>query len=173
MRNYQKEPVTLGKVDVAVARAIESAQWANQQDDANALALLQSFLKSSNVKSLLYVHLVSEQPQKSKQTEEGFVTLGQALDIGTIAELYAHAFHGGNPGKVISSTFKGMSNRSSYVYLLNSNTSKPITLYVRNCRGALRGEVNEDNFTIQRNVPEPHPEPSGITRFFKKVWNTL
>jgi hypothetical protein len=171
MRNYQAEPVTLSEVDAALTRAIESSSWANQKDDVASLTLLKSFLKSSNTKSSLYVHLISEQPQTTRVYEDPEL---KKLETMVLADLYANALQHDRLA-IVSSTYMGFTKYGSFEYLLNSGTYRPITLYVRRCRGELRGELNEDNFTIIRKVPEVtlDDSPGGMIKFFKKMWKEL
>ena len=168
MRNYQEEPVTIVEVDAALARAIESTQWATQKDDEVALRYLHSFLKSTNIKSHLYIHLIAQHPAKSKTYEDPEI---KQLDLAVIAPLYASALRA-EKITIVSSVYAGVTHGGSFEYLLNLGTYRPIHLYVRRCRGELRGEVNEDNFSIIRAVTPPPPEPKGFISFIKKIWNS-
>jgi len=163
-----KSTMTVSKVQAALARAIESTQWARQSDDAEALCHLQKFLNSQHTKNMFYMHLLTEQeetPEVKSDTDD--------LDIKVLAHLYSYALDGGPAGSITSAIFRNHTPRGSSMYELNYNSPRAIRFYVRRCRGELRGELNEDTFGVNRNIPQPHQEPRSVTHFLKKVWNNI
>ncbi|WP_407307325.1 hypothetical protein [Acinetobacter sp.] len=165
-----KQLITISTVQAALLRAIESDQWAQQHDDAEALGHLRDFLESQNTKNMFYIHLLASQQGCSPNVKRDD---NENLDVKTVAQLYSMAIDGGPAASISSAIFRICTLRGSAMYELNYNSSRAQRLYVRRCRGELRGEVNEDNFSINRNVTGVTREPRSVTSFLKKVWNKI
>jgi len=161
-----KRGVSIKEVEDAVQRAIESAEWAKQMDDARALTCLRSFLTSQNAKSLLYVHLVALQPEIFGDKDEDNVL--KRIPRAEVCALYEDAVHT-DSSDILDVKYTGMTSLGSARYELVSCINPHIAVYIRMCRTGLRAEIREENFLIARR--QPKPEPKGLTSFFKRLMN--
>lgn len=160
-----KRGVSIKEVEDAVQRSLESAEWAKQMDDARALRSLKSFLTSPGARSLLYVHLVALQPEIFGVEEDNSM---KQIPMETVCELFEQAISGYNTSDIIDVKFKGYSSLGSAHYELISCINPSVYLYIRMCRGKLRGEIKEDNFLIRPGDIKP-PKPKGLGSFLKKL----
>lgn len=163
-----KRGVSIKEVEDAVQRAMESAEWAKQMDDARALRCLKSFLTSQNAKSLLYVHLVALQPEISGHPDKDHEL--KHLSHDRVCEMYEAAVRGANTSDIIDVKYVGLTNLGSAMYELISCINPTVTVYVRMCRTGLRAELKEDDFLVMRR--EPAEQPKGFMSFIKKIWNS-
>jgi hypothetical protein len=162
-----KKTVTASDVEAAVTRAIQSAEWATESNDALALAYLRNFMKSSHMQTMFQAHLSSLQPNLRNL---------ENLPLAVLQLLYSRAHQGGPVESVRFASFSNISSKGSALYELRRVGTTPVLLYVRELRGALRGELNETNFGILPSVPgvtRHEPQQKGVFSLIKKVWKEI
>ena len=159
MRDITAYPITVEEVRTALQTAATEASFPGNgvgTTDGLCLHYLGNFLESVVVQKLFEEKLDELQP-KCKDVKL------EALDRTSLEKLLKHALANYGTKHVFTFRYEGISNRGSYVYDLNEEYDSRHRLYVRIQGGDLRGELNEDNFTISRPHHPPHlnaPGPS-------------
>ena len=150
MRNITIHPITVAEVCDVVKRT--SAKLDDDTSigsvDGLALGYLMNFLEQKWTQKNLLVFLETAQP---KLKVEGLDT----LDKETVQRLWAGAYGLCSRDKnpiVHTMEYRGISDRGSHVYDC-SKRSVCSRVYVRIMDSKLRGEINEDNFSIKEPCP--------------------